>query len=68
MYLNCIDFIKQIKKGAPFAATSPILNDISAAISWDKVAKGMILMYEAEVLKKFPVVQHLKFGELLKYE
>ena len=68
MYLNCIAFIKTVKKGIPFAETSPMLNDISAAASWKKVAVGMVKMYQAEVLHKFPVVQHLKFGSIFKFE
>ena len=64
MYLNCIAFIKKVKSTAPFSITSPILNDISASSSWEKVSKGMILMYKDEVLNKFPIVQHLRFGKL----
>jgi len=45
MYLSCIKFIKEVKKGSPFYECSPILNDISAASSWQKVALGMIKMY-----------------------
>ena len=67
MYLNCIQFIMKVKKSVPFGVSSPMLNDISAAESWQKVANGMVKMYEAEVLKKFPVVQHLKFGRLFPF-
>jgi hypothetical protein len=34
MYLNCIKFIKEAKKNAPFAETSPVLNNISGAANW----------------------------------
>lgn len=44
-----------------------MLNDISAAVSWEKIANGMIKMYQAEVLGKFPVVQHLKFGLMFPF-
>jgi len=37
MYLHCIKFIKEVKKGA-FGEHSPMLNDISGAASWVKVA------------------------------
>ena len=38
MYINCIAFIKEVKKGVPFGHSSPYLNDISNAASWNKVA------------------------------
>jgi serine/threonine-protein phosphatase 2A activator len=38
MYLDCIKVIKEVKKSAPFSETSPMLNDISAAASWEKIA------------------------------
>lgn len=38
IYLDCIKFIKDVKSGTPFYETSPVLNDISAAPSWRKVA------------------------------
>jgi hypothetical protein len=31
MYMNCIKFIKEQKKGVPFTESSPILDSISAA-------------------------------------
>jgi len=36
-------------------------------IMWPPI-KGMIKMYNAEVLSKFPVVQHFPFGSLLSWE
>ena len=38
IYCDCIKFIKDVKKGTPFYETSPVLNDISAAPNWKKVA------------------------------
>lgn len=38
MYLDCIKVIKEVKSTAPFSETSPMLNDISAAVSWEKIA------------------------------
>ncbi|EGR28097.1 phosphotyrosyl phosphatase activator, putative [Ichthyophthirius multifiliis] len=66
MYLHCIDFIKKQKKGH-FHEHSPILNDISGAANWNKVAQGMIKMYQAEVLFKFPVAKHIFFGSILPF-
>jgi len=38
MYLDCVKVIKEVKKSAPFSETSPMLNDISHAASWEKIA------------------------------
>ncbi|TDH65035.1 uncharacterized protein CCR75_006832 [Bremia lactucae] len=65
LYLDAIKFIKEVKAGSPFAETSPMLNDISALPSWTKTNGGMLKLYEGEVLKKLPVIQHLRFGSLL---
>jgi len=67
LYLNAIAFIKKVKKG-PFGEHSPYLNDISGVETWSKVVAGLLRMYEGEVLGKLPVVQHLKFGTLLKWD
>ncbi|POM80534.1 Strumpellin, partial [Phytophthora palmivora] len=64
LYLDAIKFIKEVKAGSPFAETSPMLNDISALPSWEKTNGGMLKLYEGEVLKKLPVIQHLRFGSL----
>lgn len=64
LYLDAIKFIKDVKSGSPFAETSPMLNDISALPSWEKINGGMLKLYEGEVLKKLPVIQHLCFGSL----
>jgi hypothetical protein len=66
MYLSCIQYIRQIKTGVPFFESSPMLNDISALVSWEKVAKGLLRLYEGEVLDKRPVVQHFVFGSLFE--
>eukprot|EP00798_Chlamydomonas_sp_ICE-L_P018678 gene18678-25197_t len=66
LYLACVRFVKQVKKG-PFAETSPIINDISSVPSWNKVHGGMVKMYQVEVLSKFPIMQHFLFGSLLPF-
>lgn len=68
LYIECISFIKNIKHTAPFAETSPILNDISALEDWNKVCNGLMKLFVGEVLSKVPVVQHLHFGTLIKCE
>ncbi|WEW58702.1 Serine/threonine-protein phosphatase 2A activator 1 [Emydomyces testavorans] len=68
MYFSAIGFIYDVKKG-PFWEHSPMLYDISGIRDgWGKVNKGMIKMYSAEVLSKFPVVQHFPFGSLFRWE
>ncbi|KAI1106573.1 Phosphotyrosyl phosphatase activator [Jackrogersella minutella] len=68
MYFSAIGFIHDVKKG-PFWEHSPILFDISGIKDgWGKINKGMIKMYNAEVLSKFPVVQHFPFGSLFSWE
>ena len=68
MYFSAIGFIYDVKKG-PFWEHSPMLFDISGIrAGWGKVNKGMIKMYNAEVLSKFPVVQHFPFGSFLRWE
>lgn len=66
LYLGCIRTIHRVKKG-PFFEHSPMLNDISAVPSWEKTAQGMHKMYRAEVLLKFPVIQHFLFGSVLTF-
>jgi len=44
-----------------------MLNDISAVPSWDKVAQGLLKMFNVEVVGKHPVIKHLKFGSILAF-
>ena len=68
MYFSAIAFIYDVKRG-PFWEHSPMLFDISGIKDgWGKINKGMLKMYNAEVLSKFPVVQHFPFGSLFKWE
>ncbi|KAK7080396.1 Serine/threonine-protein phosphatase 2A activator [Halocaridina rubra] len=64
MFLSCIKFILQVKTG-PFAEHSNQLWNISAVQSWSKINQGLFKMYKAEVLAKFPVIQHVLFGSIL---
>ncbi|KAJ2801607.1 Serine/threonine-protein phosphatase 2A activator [Coemansia guatemalensis] len=63
LYLQGIRFIMEMKSG-PFFEHSRQLYDISGVPKWEKVNQGLGKMYKAEVLGKFPVVQHLLFGSL----
>jgi len=61
-YCMALSFIFQVKSG-PFSEHSPILYDISHNVKqWSKVYKGLLKMYDEEVLNKYPVVQHFWFG------
>ncbi|XP_050296075.1 serine/threonine-protein phosphatase 2A activator-like [Anthonomus grandis grandis] len=63
MFLSCIKYINEVKTG-PFAEHSNQLWSISGVASWTKINGGLIKMYKAEVLSKFPLVQHIVFGSL----
>lgn len=68
MYFAAVAFIFDVKKG-PFWEHSPMLFDISGIKDgWGKINKGMLKMYNAEVLSKFPVVQHFPFGSMFRWE
>ncbi|XP_069687533.1 serine/threonine-protein phosphatase 2A activator-like [Periplaneta americana] len=67
LFISCIEFINKVKTGL-FAEHSNQLWNISAVPSWSKVNAGLIKMYKAEVLAKFPVIQHVLFGSLLPFK
>eukprot|EP00934_Nitzschia_sp_Nitz4_P006822 Nitzschia sp. Nitz4//scaffold3_size479765//52709//53986//NITZ4_000020-RA/size479765-processed-gene-0.83-mRNA-1//-1//CDS//3329550518//6812//frame0 len=65
LYLSCIRYIRKLKQGVPFFESSPMLYDISQTMTtWDKVARGMLRLYQGEVLDKRQVVQHFLFSKL----
>ncbi|ERT00332.1 hypothetical protein HMPREF1624_03703 [Sporothrix schenckii ATCC 58251] len=68
LYFSAVGFINDVKRG-PFWEHSPILYDVSGIQDgWGKINKGMIKMFNAEVLSKFPVVQHFVFGSLFSWD
>lgn len=67
LFFEAIDYINKTKTG-PFHEHSNQLFNISVVPTWEKINEGMFKMYEGEVLKKFPVVQHLLFGQLFSFE
>ncbi|XP_065069600.1 serine/threonine-protein phosphatase 2A activator-like [Rhopilema esculentum] len=64
MFFGCIRYINETKTG-PFAEHSNTLWNISSVPYWSKVNTGLMKMYKAEVLSKFPIVQHFRFGTLM---
>ena len=66
MYLGCIRYIKELKSSVPFFESSPMLDDISNLPSWGRVSRGLLRLYDGEVLVKLPVVQHFLFGTLFQ--
>jgi len=67
MYLGMIRFINEVKTG-PFFEHSQILDSIANTIHWEKINLGMMKMYKAEILGKFPVMQHFFFGSIISFK
>ncbi|KAF8640207.1 hypothetical protein AX16_010105 [Volvariella volvacea WC 439] len=66
-YFMCIRRIHQVKHG-PFHEHSSQLHSIAVGVpNWAKVNSGLFKMYEAEVLGKRVVVQHIPLGGLLEW-
>eukprot|EP00898_Chlorokybus_atmophyticus_P008418 jgi/Chlat1/8578/Chrsp82S00655 len=66
LYMEAIHFITRVKKG-PMGEHSPMLTDISAVPTWEKINSGMLKMYRAEVLEKVPIMQHFLFGSIIRF-
>lgn len=62
-----INFICRLKTGT-LQIHSPMLYSISNVPSWDRAVAGLLRMYGAEVLCKFPIMQHVLFGSCLSFE
>ncbi|XP_064649450.1 serine/threonine-protein phosphatase 2A activator-like [Lineus longissimus] len=67
MFFQCIAHINTVKTG-PFSEHSNVLWGISGVQFWSKVNGGLIKMYKAEVLPKFPIIQHVLFGSLMSID
>ena len=64
LYMSCIRYIRTLKRGVPFFESSPMLYDISSLTKWAQVARGLLRLYQGEVLDKRQVVQHFVFSKL----
>ncbi|KAI3383131.1 hypothetical protein SNEBB_000406 [Seison nebaliae] len=67
LFFGAIKYLNEVKSGL-FQEHSPILYSLSQNMPWGSMVKGLKRMYEGEVLKKFPVVQHFLFGNIIKFE
>ncbi|TFK63152.1 Phosphotyrosyl phosphatase activator [Pluteus cervinus] len=68
LYFLSIKRIHQVKTG-PFHEHSSQLHSIAVGVpNWNKVNTGLFKMYEAEVLGKRVVVQHIPLGGLLEWD
>jgi serine/threonine-protein phosphatase 2A activator len=54
-------------KTGPFFEHSPKLYSIADVPTWNKINEGMMKMYQAEVMAKFPIMQHFLFGSILNF-
>ena len=68
IYLDCVDYIKSVKTGASFSRYAPILESITNAKNWEKIARGLVRMYQDDVLGKIVIIQHFYFGSVLLLE
>lgn len=68
LYLDCVKYIKSVKKGAGFTEYAPILASITQVKSWEKVSSGLVKMYQDDVMKKIVVIQHFNFGSVIKID
>merc|ERR1712194_789385 len=67
LYVDAVRQVLIAKKGAPFHETSPMLYNITGVPTWQKTYGGLVKMYRAEVLGKYPVIQHFLFGATIRW-
>lgn len=67
LFFGAVDHIFKVKTG-PFFEHSRYLYDMSGVAEWKKLNTGLMKMFDAEVLYKFPVIQHFLFGSLLEID
>ena len=67
IYCRWIDYLYHVKKGS-FSEHSRMLYSLRNLPHLTKLNGGMIKMYRGEVMDRFLVVQHFRFGSVLKWE
>lgn len=67
IYCRWIDYLYTVKRG-PFAEHSRMLYSLRNLPHFTKLNGGMMKMYRGEVMDRFLVVQHFRFGSVLKWE
>ena len=66
-YSRWVAYLRRVKIGG-FEQHSRYLYSLQAVPHFEKLANGLVKMYQGEVLNSFPVVQHFRFGQLLKFK
>jgi serine/threonine-protein phosphatase 2A activator len=66
-YCKWVDHVIEVKSGT-FAEHSRVLWSLRRQPHFQKLNGGTIKMYRGEVMERFTVVQHFRFGSLLKWE
>lgn len=66
LYFDALKYITRIKH-APFHESSQMLYDISGVETWEKICSGLLKMYEAEIIQKKQIMQHILFGKLIDF-
>ncbi|ETW34094.1 hypothetical protein PFTANZ_05259 [Plasmodium falciparum Tanzania (2000708)] len=66
LYFDALKYISMIKH-APFHESSQMLYDISGVETWEKICNGLLKMYQAEIIQKRQILQHILFGNLIDF-
>jgi len=66
-YCKWINYLYEVKKGE-FCEHSRMLWTLRKLPHFTKLNGGMIKMYVGEAMGKFQVVQHFRFGSVLKWQ
>ncbi|KEG03047.1 serine/threonine protein phosphatase 2A activator, putative [Plasmodium vinckei vinckei] len=66
LYFDALKYILMLKH-APFHESSQMLYDISGVKTWEKICSGLLKMYQAEIIQKRQILQHILFGKLIDF-